>query len=82
MVESESRVEQVYADEELTIEVVRNLGPYANNSYILRPAGGSAAVVVDVPEGAEAVAAALGDGRVAAVGRPVRLGHQRHADLG
>jgi glyoxylase-like metal-dependent hydrolase (beta-lactamase superfamily II) len=59
--------EQVYADEELTIEAVHNLGPYANNSYILRPAGGGPAVVVDVPEGAEAVVAALGDGSVAAV---------------
>ena len=63
----ESQVEQVYADEELTIQVVRNLGPYANNSYIIRPSGGRAAVVVDAPEGSEAVVTALGDGGVAAV---------------
>jgi len=63
----EQQVEQVYADEELTIQVVRNLGPYANNSYILRPMGGGAAVVVDVPEGSEAVVEALGDDAVTAV---------------
>ena len=65
--QSESQTEQVYADEELTIQIVRNLGPYGNNSYILRPMGGEAAVVVDVPEGSEAVVEALGDDGVAAV---------------
>jgi hydroxyacylglutathione hydrolase len=51
---------QVYADERLTIEMVPNLGRFGNNAYILRPADGGPATVVDVPEGFEAVLEALG----------------------
>lgn len=52
---------QIYADATVTIEVVPALGRFANNTYILRPASGGPATVIDVPEGAEAVVAALGD---------------------
>ena len=50
---------QVYADADVTIELVGPLGPVANNAYIVRPAGGGHAVVVDAPAGGEAVVAAL-----------------------
>jgi len=52
---------QVYADSNLTIELLPNLGSYGNNAYILRPAGGGPATIVDVPEGSEATLQALGD---------------------
>jgi glyoxylase-like metal-dependent hydrolase (beta-lactamase superfamily II) len=52
---------QIYADEQVAIELLADLGSFANNAYILRPAGGGAVTVVDVPEGSEAVVAALGD---------------------
>jgi len=52
---------QVYANGHLTIEAFTGLGRFANNTYVLRPAGGGAATVVDVPEGVEAVVAALGE---------------------
>ena len=52
---------QIYADATVTIEIVPALGRFANNTYILRPASGGPATVIDVPEGAEAVVAALGD---------------------
>ncbi len=55
---------QVYADERVTIEAVTGLGPYANNTYLIRPAGGGPATVVDVPEGVEAAIAALDGGPV------------------
>jgi hydroxyacylglutathione hydrolase len=51
---------QVYADEQVTIEMVPNLGRFGNNAYILRPADGGPATVVDAPEGFEAVLEALG----------------------
>jgi glyoxylase-like metal-dependent hydrolase (beta-lactamase superfamily II) len=50
---------QVYADADVTVELVGPLGPFANNAYVLRPAGGGAATVVDAPAGAEAIVAAL-----------------------
>lgn len=52
---------QVYADNQITIELLAGLGPLANNVYILRATVGDAIAIVDVPEGFEAVLAALGD---------------------
>ena len=60
-------VRQVYADELLTIEIVPALGPMENNSYIIRPNEGGPVVVVDAPEGSEAVVEALGEARVSRV---------------
>ena len=54
---------QVYADETVTIELLPALGAYANNSYIVRAVAGGDVVIVDVPEGFEAVLEALGDER-------------------
>lgn len=51
----------VYSDAQITIELLPDLGSYGNNAYLLRPAGGGAVTVVDVPEGSEAIIAALGD---------------------
>ncbi len=51
---------EVYADEQVTVELVPDLGPYANNAYIVRPrADGVGATLIDVPEGFEQVLAAL-----------------------
>lgn len=50
-----------YRDDQITIEVLRDLGSYGNNAYLLRPANGGAVTVVDVPEGSEAIIEALGD---------------------
>ncbi len=52
---------EVYADDRLVIEELPALGRLANNAYILRPAGGGAVTIVDVPEGFEAVLEALGE---------------------
>lgn len=52
---------QVYADDQITIELLTALGPIENNSYILRSTAGDEIAVVDVPEGFEAVLEALGD---------------------
>ena len=52
---------QIYADATVSIEMVPALGRFANNTYILRPASGGPATVIDVPEGAEAIVTALGD---------------------
>lgn len=52
---------QIYADADVTIEIVPALGRFANNTYILRPALGGPATLIDVPEGSEAVVEALGD---------------------
>jgi hydroxyacylglutathione hydrolase len=53
---------QVYADEQLTIELLPSLGYNGNNVYILRPANGEGAVtIVDAPEGSEATIEAVGD---------------------
>lgn len=51
----------IYTDAAVSIEIVPALGRFANNTYILRPASGGPATVIDVPEGAEAIVAALGD---------------------
>ena len=50
-----------YSDAEISIEVLRDLGSYGNNCYLLRPANGGAVTVIDVPEGSEAIVQALGD---------------------
>jgi hydroxyacylglutathione hydrolase len=55
---------QVYADDAITIELLPALGPIANNAYILRPVGGGPVTVVDLPEGAEAIVAAVADDEV------------------
>ena len=52
---------QVYADAQLTIELLPNLGRLANNAYLLRPTNGGPLTVVDVPEGFEAVLEAIGE---------------------
>ena len=53
---------QVYSDEQITIEGFLGLGRMGNNCYVLRPAAAGAGVtIIDVPEGVEAVIAALGD---------------------
>ena len=52
---------QVYADDEVAIELLPDLGRFGNNVYILRPAGGGAVTVVDIPEGFEAVVDAIGE---------------------
>jgi glyoxylase-like metal-dependent hydrolase (beta-lactamase superfamily II) len=60
-------VPEVYADDEVTIEMLPALGRVANNAYIIRPTGGGPVVVVDVPEGSEAIVEALGDAEVASI---------------
>ncbi|MBM3140635.1 MAG: MBL fold metallo-hydrolase [Chloroflexi bacterium] len=52
---------EVYADAQLTIELLPALGRLANNAYVLRPHDGGPVTVVDVPEGFEAVLEALAD---------------------
>ena len=52
---------QVYDDGRVTIEALTAIGEYGNNCYIVRPAGGGAPVVIDVPGGFESVLEALGD---------------------
>lgn len=69
---------QVYADADVTIERLGPLGPIANNAYIIRPAGGGAAIVVDAPAGSEAVVAALGTTPVSAI--VVTHSHRDHWD--
>ncbi len=54
---------ELYRDDDVTIELLPALGSLENNSYIIRPANGDGAVVVDVPEGFEAVLEALGEER-------------------
>jgi hydroxyacylglutathione hydrolase len=69
---------QVYADANVTIELVGPLGPQANNAYIVRPAGGWPAVVIDAPAGSEAVVEALGTTAVRAI--VVTHSHRDHWD--
>ncbi|MFN8639339.1 MAG: MBL fold metallo-hydrolase [Dehalococcoidia bacterium] len=59
--------ERVYADSDLVIDALKGLGPMGNNAYLLRPADGGPVVVVDAPEGSEAVVSALGDAEVGGV---------------
>ena len=58
---------EVYADEQVTIELIADLGSFANNCYIIRPTNGDPAVVIDIPDGFEAVVEALGDRPVGTV---------------
>lgn len=55
---------RVYEDQQVAIEMIGPLGPYSNNAYIVRPMDGGPVVVVDAPEGAEAIVEALGDSEV------------------
>ena len=55
-----SAMAEVYSDDRFTVEAHPDLGPFANVSYIIRPADGGPATVIDVPEGFEEVLAALG----------------------
>ena len=52
---------QVYEDALVTVEALGPLGSLGNNSYIVRPQDGGAVLVIDAPEGSEAVLEALGD---------------------
>jgi glyoxylase-like metal-dependent hydrolase (beta-lactamase superfamily II) len=52
---------EAYSDAQVSIELLADLGSYGNNAYILRPADGGPATVIDVPEGSEAVIEALAD---------------------
>lgn len=58
---------QVYEDALVTVEALGPLGSLGNNSYIVRPRDGGAALVIDAPEGSEAVLEALGDLVVAGI---------------
>jgi hydroxyacylglutathione hydrolase len=51
---------QIYADDAVTIEELPNLGSYGNNAYILCPANGGPATIIDAPEGSDAIVKALG----------------------
>ena len=53
---------EVYADDQVTVEWMPDVGPYGNNSYIVRPRDEDApATVIDIPNGFEVVAEALGE---------------------
>ena len=76
---SESGDATVYADSEVTIEIVEGIGPFSNNAYIVRPvSGGAGATVIDVPGGFEQVIEALGGEPVERV--VVTHGHRDHWD--
>ncbi len=50
-----SHMPEVYADTRLTIELIGPLGSLVNNAYIVRPRDGGPAVLIDAPEGSEAL---------------------------
>ncbi len=53
---------EAYADDLVTVEWLADVGPYGNNSYIIRPRDESApATVIDIPTGFEVVVDAIGD---------------------
>ncbi|MYD66249.1 MAG: MBL fold metallo-hydrolase [Chloroflexi bacterium] len=53
---------EVYADDQVTVEWLADVGPYGNSAYIIRPRDESAPVtVIDIPTGFEVVAEAVGD---------------------
>jgi len=66
-------INAIYEDTRVTIEMVGPIGPLGNNSYIVRPrssgggGGDGPAIVVDAPEGSEAIVAALGGDAVSAI---------------
>ena len=52
---------EVYADDQVTVEWLADVGPYGNSAYIIRPRDESAPVtVIDIPTGFEVVAEAVG----------------------
>ena len=53
-------MEHVYGDGHYLVEVVPNLGTYGNNAYILSGPDRHAVTLIDAPEGAEAILAAIG----------------------
>ena len=54
---------EVYANAQIMVELLRDLGPYGNNAYIVRPKNPNVgATVIDVPAGFEKVLTSL-DGR-------------------
>ncbi|MEZ4502470.1 MAG: MBL fold metallo-hydrolase [Dehalococcoidia bacterium] len=59
--------ERVYEDEAVVIERLANLGPLSNNAYLLRARAGGSVIIVDAPEGSEAILEALGDANAAGV---------------
>ncbi|MBM4416521.1 MAG: MBL fold metallo-hydrolase [Chloroflexi bacterium] len=69
---------RVYADAQVTVELVGPLGPFENNAYIVRPMAGGAATVVDAPAGAEAIVEALGGAAVERI--VVTHSHRDHWD--
>jgi hydroxyacylglutathione hydrolase len=66
---------QVYEDAQVTVELLGPLGSLGNNSYIVRAKDGGPALIIDLPEGVDAVVEALAG---AAVGAAV-ITHQ-HRD--
>lgn len=50
---------QVYEDALVSVEMLGPLGSLGNNSYIVRPKAGGPVLVIDAPEGVEAVVEAL-----------------------
>jgi hydroxyacylglutathione hydrolase len=59
--------ERVYEDDSVVIERLANLGPLGNNAYLVRSRAGGLVLVIDAPEGSEAIVEALGDAEVAGV---------------
>lgn len=59
--------ERVYEDETVVIERLANLGPLSNNAYLVRDRANGRVLVVDAPEGSEAIVEALGDAELAGV---------------
>ncbi|MXZ62978.1 MAG: MBL fold metallo-hydrolase [Chloroflexi bacterium] len=52
---------EVYADDQVTVEWLADVGPYGNSAYIIRPRDESVPVtVIDIPTGFEVVAEAVG----------------------
>ena len=75
---SESGDTMVYDDGDVTIEMLTPVGPYGNSAYIVRPADGGAATLIDVPGGFEQVLEALGADPVERV--VVTHSHRDHWD--
>lgn len=68
--------ERVYEDELVVIERLADLGPLSNNAYIVRDRTDGRVLVVDAPEGSEAIVEALGDDGLAGVA--LTHGHRDH----
>lgn len=52
-------MEQVYADSRIRVTMLPSLGRFGNNAYLLEPAEGGPLTIIDLPEGAEAIVAAV-----------------------